>query len=104
MHNSSTSTLPFIAVLDKSLSLLETSDYRDDIKNITVPFLRLYGRLDGLVPRQVIQLIDELLPNSQSHVFQQSSHAPFISQPEEFTAQLTTWLSAINVSEKRCLL
>ena len=79
-------------ILDQSLLLLETSDHRDKLIKITQPFLRLYGRLDGLVPRQAIKLIDNLAPKSQSHVFEQSSHAPFISQPHAFCDCLHQWL------------
>ena len=51
------------------------------------------GKLDGLVPKQVIPVIDKLAPNSTSHVFAQASHAPFISHQAEFLAILTAWLT-----------
>lgn len=84
-------------ILDKSLSLLETTDQRKNLKLIQQPFLRLYGRLDGLVPRQVIKKVDELALHSQSYIFQQASHAPFISQREEFSKGLQAWLLAQNL-------
>lgn len=79
-------------VLDDSLRLLETSNLTEQLQNISAPFLRLYGKLDGLVPKRVITLIDALAPNSQSHIFEQASHAPFISHQEEFLAILNKWL------------
>lgn len=79
-------------LLDRSLSLLETSDQRHLLSNINQPFLRLYGRLDGLVPRQAINLIDNLAPQSQSYIFQKSSHAPFISEPGAFVDYLNQWI------------
>lgn len=87
--------MPEKVVLDKSLSLLETTDYRNVIAKINQPFCRLYGRLDGLVPKKVINLIDDLAPQSQSHIFEQASHAPFISQPNEFIDYLTMWVKSI---------
>lgn len=82
-------------VLDKSLSLLETVDYRERLKEVSQPFLRLYGRLDGLVPNKVITRINDISPESSQHViFQQSSHAPFISQPHEFIETLSLWLKS----------
>ena len=60
-----------------------------------MPFLRLYGKLDGLVPRKAIKLITELSPRSDTFVFEQASHAPFISHPEEFHRTLVTWFSAL---------
>lgn len=84
--------LPSQQVLDDSLKLLETSDVSEDISNITQPFLRLYGKLDGLVPKQVIPVIDGIAPNSQSYIFEQASHAPFISHQAEFISELKNWL------------
>jgi len=85
---------PAKAVLDQSLSLLESSDHRAALATIKQPFLRLYGSADSLVPKKVIALIDQLALNSESQMFLQASHAPFISHPEEFVAALTTWLMA----------
>jgi pimeloyl-[acyl-carrier protein] methyl ester esterase len=80
-------------VLDDSLKLLETSNLSAKLKNIQQPFLRLYGKLDGLVPKQVIPFIDELAPNSESYIFEQASHAPFISHQAEFLSVLKAWLT-----------
>jgi pimeloyl-[acyl-carrier protein] methyl ester esterase len=63
------------------------------LQNIYQPFLRLYGKLDGLVPKQVIALIDQLAPHSQSYIFEQASHAPFISHQAEFLTILESWLT-----------
>lgn len=83
---------PTQQVLDNSLSLLETSDISEQLTSIHQPFLRLYGKLDGLVPKQVIKLVDELVPSSQSYVFEQASHAPFISHQREFLTILKSWV------------
>ncbi len=79
-------------ILDDSLRLLETSNLSDKLSGVNQPFLRLYGKLDGLIPKHVIPLINSLAPNSQSHVFEQASHAPFISHQAEFLTILKTWL------------
>ena len=83
---------PTKQVLDNSLSLLETSDLSEQLASIHQPFLRLYGKLDGLVPKQVVKLVDELVPNSQCYIFEQASHAPFISHQSEFIAVLKNWM------------
>jgi len=88
-------SMPTKNTLDESLQLLETVDQRESLVNISMPFLRLYGKLDGLVPRKAIKLITELSPHSDTFVFEQASHAPFISHPEEFHRTLGTWLSAL---------
>lgn len=71
------------------LQLLGDTDYRDQLHRISTPTLRLYGRLDGLVPIQVAEDVSSLMPNSQSFVFHQSSHAPFMTELESFCQQVT---------------
>lgn len=78
--------------LDQSLTLLESSDYRQILQHITQPFLRLYGNADSLVPKSVIEKVNELVPKSDVHIFKQASHAPFISHANDFKAILIQWL------------
>jgi pimeloyl-[acyl-carrier protein] methyl ester esterase len=77
--------------LNDSLRLLENVDLRDYLPTLTLPFLRLYGKLDTLVPKAAIEKIDSLLPHSQKYVFNKASHAPFISDPDEFNEILLSW-------------
>lgn len=76
--------LPKISSLHDGLCLLNDVDLRDSLKNIKTPFLRMYGKLDSLVPKKIIPLVDDLSKNSQSYLFDKASHAPFISHPQEF--------------------
>jgi len=80
--------------LDQSLRLLETSDFRLRLQEITQPFLRLYGDADSLVPKAVIKKIAKLTEKSDQHVFKQASHAPFISHADDFKQVLSNWLIA----------
>ncbi|KOO16033.1 pimelyl-ACP methyl ester esterase [Vibrio xuii] len=66
------------------LKLLADIDYRAELERLTTPTLRLYGRLDGLVPVKVASDVDTLLPASESHTFSASSHAPFMTEFDEF--------------------
>lgn len=79
--------------LDQSLKLLESSDYRDQLKTIKQPFFRLYGDADSLVPKRVIEKITKLAENSEQHVFKQASHAPFISHADDFKQIVSHWLT-----------
>ncbi len=85
--------MPNRQTLDDSLKLLETVDKRAQLSLITQPFLRMYGKLDGLVPKKVIPMINDLSPKSDFYIFEKSSHAPFISHLEEFVITLTAWLN-----------
>lgn len=74
---------PSVLALRDGLSLLSNVDLRDVIGRISVPTLRLYGRLDSLVPTSVIDRIHELQPEADSVVLCHASHAPFISHPQQ---------------------
>ena len=76
--------LPNTESLIAGLELLSSVDHRHLLKQLDIPTLRLYGRLDGLVPKQVATEVDALMPISNSHVFSASSHAPFITESEQF--------------------
>ncbi|MGJ0192780.1 pimeloyl-ACP methyl ester esterase BioH [Pantoea sp. RRHST58] len=76
--------MPPVAVLDGGLAILREVDLRDRLPQLAVPFLRLYGALDGLVPRHVASLLDAALPASPSIVMEKAAHAPFISHPDAF--------------------
>ncbi len=79
--------------LDESLMLLESSDYRIQLSDISQPFLRLYGSADSLVPKSVITHITKFSEkNSDEYIFEKASHAPFISHLDDFTEVLSTWL------------
>ena len=70
------------------LKLLEQTDLRAELKALSQPVTMTFGRLDGLVPKAVAGAIQTHHPEVQCHVFNKAAHAPFISHPEEFVAQL----------------
>jgi pimeloyl-[acyl-carrier protein] methyl ester esterase len=76
--------MPEVEVLNGGLEILKTADLRGPLDDLSVPFLRLYGYLDGLVPRRVAGLLDERYPRSESQIFPKAAHAPFISHPRMF--------------------
>ena len=76
------------------LQILENVDLRIELSSISVPILCLYGRLDGLVPVKVAKYIANYSPNSTQYIFKHSSHAPFITETNEFCARLVQFASA----------
>lgn len=80
--------MPGVEALNGGLDLLKTVDQREAMASLTVPHLRIYGYLDGLVPRKVVPLLDARWPQSESLVVAKAAHAPFISHPAEFCAAL----------------
>lgn len=77
--------MPSIAVLQGGLEILQQVDLRDEMEQLAVPLLRVYGYLDGLVPRKTAELLDAQWPHSASRVIEKAAHAPFISHPQIFS-------------------
>ncbi|RYC39036.1 pimeloyl-ACP methyl ester esterase BioH [Pectobacterium zantedeschiae] len=86
--------MPSVDVLNGGLDILREADLRQPLTDLTVPLLRLYGALDGLVPRKVAGLLDDEWPNSTSVVMPKAAHAPFISHPDAFTEQVIAFAQA----------
>ncbi|WP_409158710.1 pimeloyl-ACP methyl ester esterase BioH [Pectobacterium sp. B2J-2] len=76
--------MPSVEVLNGGLDILRQADLRQSLAALTQPFLRVYGALDGLVPRKVASLLDQQWPDSSSLVIPKAAHAPFISHPDAF--------------------
>ncbi|EAR7910939.1 pimeloyl-ACP methyl ester esterase BioH [Salmonella enterica] len=87
--------MPDVDVLNGGLEILKTVDLREALKNVNMPFLRLYGYLDGLVPRKIAPLLDTLWPYSTSQIMAKAAHAPFISHPAAFCHALMTLKSSL---------
>ncbi|MGR6832845.1 pimeloyl-ACP methyl ester esterase BioH [Aliivibrio wodanis] len=83
---------PNQAALATGLSILADIDLREVLSQLSMPVCRMYGRLDGLVPIKVALDMDALIPHSKKVVFEQASHAPFISHSDEFIAELRYFL------------
>ena len=85
--------LPHPAALALGLRLLENLDLRAELVQLTMPVLQLFGRLDGLVPVAVAEKIRTLQPEAKVEIFASSSHAPFITEPERFVAEVSCFLA-----------
>ncbi|MEE3652452.1 MULTISPECIES: pimeloyl-ACP methyl ester esterase BioH [unclassified Brenneria] len=92
--------MPSVEVLNGGLEILRQTDLRPALTSLPLPFLRLYGALDGLVPRKVAGLLDEQWPRSSSLVIPKAAHAPFISHPDTVVAQLTAFSQRPDVAER----
>ncbi len=90
--------MPEVEVLNGGLELLKTVDLRAPLASLTIPHLRIYGYLDGIVPRKVAPLLDDLWPKSQSMVVAKAAHAPFISHPDEFCSALTVFIREVTTT------
>lgn len=85
--------MPSVEVLNGGLEMLRTTDFREPLAVLTLPLLRIYGYLDGLVPRKVAGLLDAMWPHSPSAIIAKAAHAPFISHPDEFAEIICTFVA-----------
>ncbi len=87
--------MPEVAALTNGLEILRITDLRDEMQTLQVPLLRIYGYLDGLVPRDIAGLLDKRWPNSTSIVMEKAAHAPFISHPDTFCQHLLSFRTEV---------
>lgn len=91
--------VPDVDVLNGGLQILKTADLREPLATLTMPHWRIYGQLDGLVPRKIVELLDEQWPHSISHILPKAAHAPFISHAEIFCQLLVDLSESLNAQE-----
>jgi sigma-B regulation protein RsbQ len=68
------------------------SDFRSELKNLTVKSLTLQGEDDILVPLSVGNYIKENTPGNSLIVMQASGHYPHISAPKETTEAIKSFI------------
>jgi pimeloyl-ACP methyl ester carboxylesterase len=70
-----------------------TTDFRDDLTNVSVPALVLHGDGDGIVPFDGSGArTHAALPGSELHVLHGAPHGCNVSHPDEFNQALLTFL------------
>ncbi|BAJ00139.1 pimeloyl-ACP methyl ester esterase BioH [Shewanella violacea] len=87
--------LPDSKALLQGLNMLECVDLRPKLDLINLPWLRIWGRLDGLVPRRVPPLMPLNETLYRDIILPKASHAPFVSHTDEFLAGFVTWIEEI---------
>ena len=78
--------------LHGGLKLLQHCDLRAQTNAMTCPVNFILGRLDSLVPVKLQQHLPDLYQHLAIEIFDKSSHAPFISEPQRFIQVLTDML------------
>jgi pimeloyl-ACP methyl ester carboxylesterase len=70
-----------------------TTDFREDLKKVTVPLLVLHGSADGVVPFDASgRRVPELVPHAQTVVVAGGPHGVNASHAEQFNAALLDFL------------
>lgn len=76
--------------LKRGLELLKHWDLREKLLTIRMPVTYIFGRLDALIPYQVVEIMQQQYPNFNYFMLEKSAHIPFLSHSDEFTACLRT--------------
>ncbi|MCP4805856.1 MAG: alpha/beta hydrolase [Proteobacteria bacterium] len=77
------------------LDEVEATSMTDELGDITVPTLLLWGGYDFVCPPQLGVDADERIPDSELVVFSESGHSPMDSEAEAFSQALTGWLDTL---------
>ena len=68
----------------------------EELKEITIPTLLIWGNNDTVTPPFVAQEFNKLIPNSELHFIDKCGHAPMMEVPDEFNAILHKFLKKLN--------
>jgi proline iminopeptidase len=71
---------------------LRTYDATNQLHEIKLPSLFLCGRYDEATPHTT-QYYASLIPDSEFHVFEHSSHMTFLEEPEAYAAKVRSFLN-----------
>ncbi|WP_444994972.1 pimeloyl-ACP methyl ester esterase BioH [Aliikangiella sp. IMCC44359] len=83
---------PSSKALKGGLEILKNINLVERLKELKMPVLRIYGRLDSLVPVKVADDVSQHLPDSQSIIYRKAAHAPFLSASETFINDIKQFL------------
>jgi pimeloyl-ACP methyl ester carboxylesterase len=69
---------------------------KDELQNITIPVLLIWGKNDTITPPFVGEEFHKLLPNSTLIWFDKCGHVPMMEHPTEFNLELERFLRDID--------
>jgi len=81
--------------LNAGLEVLLNTDLRQSLKHIASPLHWLLGAKDALVPRELADVLAEGFAQENITLLPYASHAPFISEPDEFIEQVIALATSI---------
>ncbi len=77
-----------------AIALLKTAKNRpsEDLRQLTVPAMAIWGEMDSWVPVSDTVRILTLMPQLQIDVIPEAAHCPMETHPEQFNELLLNWL------------
>lgn len=83
---------PAAEILAAGLQLLRDVDLRYAVAQVQCPVLVMHGAYDGLCPLPAARWLAEHLPDARLALHERAAHAPFLSHPDWFVAELRSFL------------
>lgn len=77
--------------LEQGLQWLLNCDFREELRRLP-PQHWMFGCLDRLVPLELSEQIMQMVPGAKVSYFDDCGHAPFLTQPEQFTEKLLDFI------------
>lgn len=76
---------------------LKQTDYSNQLSDIQIPSLFLWGKYDLVVPLELGEQAYSKCGAQRKnlHVFEHSGHSPMINEMESFVNQVTTWINSL---------
>ena len=68
---------------------------RDDLEQIKLPTLLIWGKDDTITPAFVGEEFNRLIDKSELHFIDKCGHAPMMEQPEQFNAFVDDFISRL---------
>ncbi|MCS4533932.1 pimeloyl-ACP methyl ester esterase BioH [Neisseria montereyensis] len=79
------------SAIKAALDAIIETDIRPLLPDIDIPTLLIFGAKDTIAPPRMGKYLQQHMPHSDLHVIEKSAHAPFLTQPDEFSSLLTTF-------------
>lgn len=92
-HAVASRAIPTAGALAAGLTLLESTDLRDRLREVPHPALVIQGDHDALTPEPAGRWLAAHLPRARYAMLAHAAHAPFLSHREAFLHELNTFLA-----------
>lgn len=87
-------TIPSYEVLQNGIEHMTLGDERENLMNLSIPKLHLFGKQDLLVPPEQASLLANS-KNTSVHIFERFAHLPFITEKKAFAQSVINFLNNI---------
>ncbi len=77
---------------------LISEDFSEEIRNIKVPTLILWGEHDPVAPLRTAYILNKHISNSDLEVLDKLGHSPMLDNPRGFSFAVTNWLTGLKIN------